>query len=548
MLLWGVTLLRLGVTRGFGAELHRFLTLCTNNRIKAFGAGLIMTTLLQSSMATVLIVTAFAGQGLVTASTGLAIILGADVGTTLVAQLFSTNISAMTAVFMLLGYIAYSIDKSGRLKNIGRILIGLAFILMALTWIKEAAEPLKQSEVLPIVLQSLDTDPFFAILLAIIFTWIAHSSLAIVLLLMSLVASGVLPFALALYMVLGANIGGTIAPLLATLRDNPDAMRIPLGNMLIRIVGVMATVPFINLVLPHLGFLNDDHARQVVDFHMAFNILLAFVFLPFTGIINRLLMKALPDRPQEDNPGRPRYINDKDLAIPSVALAAATRETLRMADMAQQMLEDTFRVLKTNDEKLLTKIQQDDDAVDDLYHSIKTYMSRLNQEFMSPKEAQRYMQILLFSTNLEHVGDVIDKNLLPLAEKKLRAQHNFSQAGFQEIENIHKLVLESVQLAQSVFVSDDINSARRLISGKDFIRGVEMDGMTTHIDRLRAGTPETIATSSLHLDVIRDYRRINSYVCTVAYPILEEAGEINDSRLRPEKKKGSDHEELSLNS
>lgn len=559
MLLWGVTLLRLGVTRGFGGELHRFLGQCTNNRLKAFGAGLIMTTLLQSSMATILIVTAFAGQGLLTASTGLAIILGADVGTTLVAQFLSMDMSMLTAVFMVCGYIAYSIDKSGRLKNVGRMLIGLAFMLMALTWIREASQPLKESEVLPIVLQSLDKDPFFAILLVVIFTWIAHSSLAIVLLIMSLVAAGVLPFMLGFYMVLGANIGGTIAPLVATLRDNPDAMRIPLGNMLIRIVGVMALVPFLHLAVPYLNLwepvaglkdaaaINAVHGKQIIDFHTAFNILLAIIFLPFTGIINRILVKALPARPQEDDPGRAKYLNDKDLDIPSVALAAATRETLRMADMVQQMLEETFRILKSNDEKLLAKIKQDDDVVDSLYYHIKTYMSRLSQEFMSAKEGQRYVQILMFSTNLEHVGDVIDKNLLPILEKKLRAQHNFSAAGFKEIEHIHKLVLESVQLAQSVFVSGDVESARRLIEGKDIIRKAEMDGMTTHIDRLRAGTPETIATSMLHLDIIRDYRRINTYVCTVAYPILEEAGEINESRLRPEKKEGASHEELSAN-
>lgn len=548
MLLWGVTLLRMGVTRGFGAELHRFLGLCTNNRFKAFGAGLIMTTFLQSSTATILIVTAFAGQGLLTASTGLAIILGADVGTTLVAQFFSMNLTILTPLFMLGGYVAYSIDKSGRMRNIGRIMIGLAFMLMALTWIREASEPLKESDVLPVILESLDKDPFFAILIVALCTWIAHSSLAIVLLLMSLVASGVLPLMLAFYMVLGANIGGTIAPLIATLRDNPDAMRIPLGNMLIRVVGVVIFVPFLHMTVPYLSLWNIDPARQVVDFHMGFNIMLAILFLPFTGAINRMLIKALPDRPQDDDPGRPKYLNDKDIDIPSVALAAATRETLRMADMVQQMLEDTFRVIRTSDEKLLVKIKAEDDVIDDLYHCIKTYMAKLSEESMSKKEGQRYVQILMFSTNLEHIGDVIDKNLLPLAQKKIRAQHNFSPAGFKEIENIHKLVLESVQLAQSVFVSGDIDSARRLIEGKDYIRKVEMSGMTTHIDRLRDGVKETMATSSMHLDIIRDYRRINTYVCTVAYPILESAGEINESRLRPEKKEGTGHDEVPINS
>jgi phosphate:Na+ symporter len=530
LLLWGVTLLRLGVTRGFGGNLHRFLSLCTNNRVKAFGAGLAMTTLLQSSMATTLIVTAFAGQGLVTASTGLAIILGADVGTTLVAQLFSMNITILTPVMMVAGYIFYSIENSGRIKNIGRVFIGLAFMLMALTWIREAAEPLKESKVLPLILAPLDKDPFFAVLLAALFTWIAHSSLAIVLLMMSLVASGVLPFTLGLYMVLGANIGGTIAPLIATLRDNPDVMRIPLGNMLIRCMGVLLCVPIIHFIPPYLDMWDDDKARQLVDFHMAFNIALALLFLPFTGVLNRLLIKALPDRPQADNPKKAKYLNEKDLVIPSVALTAAARETLRMADYIQEMLEDTLKVFKTNDEKLLAKIKEEDDTVDAIYHNVKNYMARMGQEFMDPKEAKRYVQVLMFSTNLEHIGDVIDKNLMPLAQKKIRNQHNFSKEGFKEIEHIHRLVCESVQLAQSLFISNDLDSARRLMESKEIIRKAEIDGMATHIDRLRGAVPETIATSSLHLDIIRDYRRINTYVCTVAEQVIEEKSNVSQSR------------------
>lgn len=540
-------LLRLGVTRGFGAELRRFLSLCANNRITAFFAGLGMTTLLQSSMATTLIVTAFAGQGMVNTSTGLAIILGADVGTTLVAQVLSIDISIAIPIFMVCGYVFFNMEHNGRFKNVGRILIGLSFMLMALAMIRAAAAPLKESETLPLILEPLARDPFFAVLLAALFTWIAHSSLAIVLLVMSLVASGVLPLTLALYMVLGANMGGTIAPLIATLRDNPDAMRIPLGNMLIRIIGVLAVVPFIQYTLPYLDAWDPDHSRQVVDFHTAFNILLALCFLPFTGVLNKLMKKALPDRPVSDDPGRTKYLNDKDLDIPSVALASAARETLRMGDIIQKMLEDTLRVFKTNDEKLLERIRDEDDTVDKIYNGIKNYMAKLSQEFMDPKEAQRYVQILTFSTNMEHIGDVIDKNLMALAQKKIKSQNSFSEAGFKEIEHIHKLVVESVQLAQSLFISGDKETARRLIEGKEIIRQAETDGMTTHIHRLRGAVPETIATSSLHLDIIRDYRRINAYISTVAFPILEESGEVHKTRLMPRKKKEAENEQVSEN-
>lgn len=532
-MLWGVTLLRLGVTRGFGLELRKFLSICAGNKIKAFFAGMGITTLLQSSMATTLIVTGFAGQGLVTTGTGLAIILGADVGTTLVAQLFSLNLAALMPLFMVLGYFLYSIQHNGRIKNIGRILIGLALMVLAMQLIKSGSAPLKESEVLPLILKPLGADPFFAVLLAALFTWIAHSSLAIVLLIVSLVSGGVLPLLLGLYMVLGANIGGTIAPLVATLRDNPDAMRIPLGNMIIRILGVLLIIPFVEYTLPWLEKWDPDHAREIVDFHTAFNILLAIVFLPLTGVLSKLMKRAIPDRATPDDAGKAKYLNDKDLDTPSVALSSAARETLRMADVLQKMLEDTLLVLKTNDEKLVQFIKDEDNTVDKIYNNLKNYMARLSQEFMDKKEAQRYVQILTFSTNLEHIGDVIDKNLMPLAQKKIKNDINFSTAGFLEIQAIHKLVLESLQLSQSLFISGDNDTARRLIEGKEIIQKAEMDGMTTHIERLRGGLPDTIASSSLHLDIIRDYRRINTYVCSVAYPILQESGDIYATRLRP---------------
>ncbi len=521
LLLWGVMLLRLGVTRGFGASLRRFLAACTNNRLKAFAAGIGMTALLQSSTATVLVVSSFASQGLLNAATGIAIVLGADVGTTLVAQLFSLDISLLLPAFLVAGYILFKMENNGKLKNIGRILIGLALMLMALNLIREGASPLRESETLPLILAPLEQDPFFAVLLAALMTWIAHSSLAIVLLLMSLVTAGVLPLELGLFMVLGANLGGTIAPLIATLKDNPDAMRIPLGNMLIRITGIVAIVPFLHLLMPPLADFEADEARQLVNFHTGFNIALALVFLPFTGLINELLKRALPDRPVAYDPGRARYLSEKDLDTPSVALSNAARETLRMAEMIQQMLTDAMRAMRTNNEKLVGRIKEEDNIVDQLYSQIKNYMARMAQEFMDKREAQRYVQILMFSTNLEHAGDVIDKNLLPLVNKKIRNQVEFSAEGLKEIQHIHDLVLESIKLAQSIFDTGDTTLARRLLADKDIIRNAEIKGFGTHIERLRDGVPETVSTSSLHLDIIRDYRRINSYMCAVAYPLLE---------------------------
>lgn len=522
LLLWGVTLLRLGVTHGFGAELRRALAASTSNRIKSFFSGMAITTLLQSSTATVLIVSAFASQGMIKSTAGLAMVLGADVGTTLVAQIFSLDLRLLVPLLMISGYVLFTMKFSGKLKNAGRILVGAALMLFALGWVREAAEPLKSSDVLPIILSALEKDPFFSVVLAALLTWLMHSSLATVLLLMSFVVSGVLPVTLGLYMVLGANFGGVIPPLLATLKDHPEALRVPVGNLIIRLSGVIVLFVFLPFVEPYLFDLASDPARHIVNFHTGFNLFLALAFLPFTGLVSKLCTSLVPDRVEGDDPGDARYLDEKDITMPSVALSSATRETLRMADLVQQMLEDTIKVFKTNDLQLLEDVREEDDTIDTLYEQIKIYMARLSQEFMDPKEAQRYVQVLTFSTNLEHAGDVIDKNLMPLALKKIKRQIHFSEEGMKEIEHIHHLVMESVQLAQSIFVSNDIDMAKKLLQDKHDIREAEIAGMAKHIERLGEGVPETIATSSLHVDIIRDYRRINSYMCTVAYPLLED--------------------------
>ena len=452
-------------------------------------------------------------------------VLGADVGTTIVAQIFSFDLSFLAPLFMVVGYFTFAMKKSGRFKNLGRILIGLALMLFALGWIREAAEPLKTSETLPIILQALEQDPFFAVVVIAALTWMAHSSLAMILLLMSFVASGVLPIVLGLYMVLGANLGGVVPPILATLKDHPEGRRVPLGNLFIRLVGVVAVFMFIPLIAPHVAQFDDIPERQIVNFHTAFNLALALMFLPFTGVISKLTKKIIPDSVEADDISDARYLDEKDLTVPTVALASATRETLRMADIVQEMLDDTILVLKTNDQVLLEKVRAEDNVIDSIYHQIKIYMAKLSQEFMSPDEAQRYVQVLTFSTNLEHAGDVIDKNLMPLALKKIKRQIDFSEDGMKEIEHIHKLIMESVQLAQSIFVSDDKDLAAQLLKDKQHIRDAEIEGMAAHIERLGTGNPETIDTSSLHVDIIRDYRRINSYMCTVAYPLLEEDSE-----------------------
>ncbi len=531
-------MVRTGVTRSFGASLRKIISKSTGNRIAAFFAGIGVTAVLQSSTATAMIISSFVGRGMMTIGAGLAVMLGADVGTTLVAQVLTFNFTWVAPLMMLSGYILFSVyQEKGRGEHLGTVLLGLGMMLFALSFIRESTEPLKQSETLPLILAPLDKDLFLAVVVAALLTWMSHSSLAIVLLLVSFVAGGVLPVHLGLAMVLGANLGGGIAPLLASMREGPVASRVPAGNLIMRLFGVLLALPLLEVSRELVMMVNADPARMIVNYHTAFNIALALLFLPLLRIIENLAVKALPDKPADEDPGNPRYLDNRSMDMPTIALASAARETLRMADMVERMLEDTMRVFKSNNQSLLHKIREQDNVVDKIYKSIKSYMARLSQSAFDPEEGQRYIQVLTFSTNLEHAGDVIDKSLMLMAEKKAVSQYSFSPQGMAEIENIHNLVLESVRLAQTVFVSGDVRLARKMTEGKEVLRKAEQSTMTHHIERLREGIPETIATSSMHLDIIRDYRRINTYMCTVAYALLEQKGQLRESRVRPEAEK-----------
>lgn len=532
-LLWGLRAVRNGMTRAFGADLHSIVSGMAGNRFTAFFSGIGVTALLQSSTATAFIIAAFCGQGLLSLSAGLAVMLGADVGTAVVAQVLSYDLSWLAPLLIISGYSLYAFNKSkGKLEHVGKLLMGLALMLFALMWIKQSAAPLKESEVLAIVLKSLESDAIMAILIAALLTWIAHSSLAIVLLMSTLVISGVLPIDVGLMMVIGANIGGAIVPILATMRDSRESCRVPVGNLVMRLIAAAVALPFMGLIYDQLVAFGSTPERLIVDFHMAFNLALAMFFLPFTGLIAKLCERLVPPDQQKTDPAKPMYLDEKELGTPSIALSAAMRETLRMADVLQKMLEQSIVALLDNDGSVIKQIRKKDDVIDGLYKSVKLYLAKMTRESLDPAEADQYLQILSFASNIENAGDLIDKSMMEMAQKKIDSKKKFSKDGAKEIQEIHDFVLESVKLAQNVFVSGDSLLARRMLESKEELRSKDQAATHAHMERIGEGIPETIATSSLHLDIIRDYRRINSYVTSVSYPILEETGELRSSRLR----------------
>lgn len=532
LLLWATRMVRTGILRAYGGGLRQVLARATRGPLRAAAAGVGAAAILQSSTATALLLVSFAGRGLVALGPALAVMLGADLGSTLVVQVLSFDLRALAPVLLLVGVALFMLTESPKPKQLGRVAIGLGLMILALSLIVGASEPLRESSVLQSVLGALAGEPLLAVLLAALLTWLAHSSVAVVLLIVSLAAGGVLPGTLGLALILGANIGAGVVPFALTLGEPQAGRRVTLGNLGFRALGALALLPFAGLLGGLLAQIDPDPARLLANFHTLFNLLLLLVFLPLTGLAARLLLRALPPREEGEEEERPRHLDEALLDRPSMALACATREALRVADVVEAMLADTIEVLRADDSKRIAAVRALDNRVDRLHEAIKLYLARIDQQGMSEEERRRSYDLLTFTTNLEHIGDVIDKNLLELAAKRQKRKVVFSDDGWGELVALHARIVEQMRLAVAVFVTGDLEMARRLVQEKEAIRDQERAAAEAHMDRLRRGRPETIETSTLHLDVLRDLKRINSHLSAVAYPILEAEGELRGSRLR----------------
>ncbi|MDE2241007.1 MAG: Na/Pi cotransporter family protein [Bradyrhizobium sp.] len=527
LLLWGLHMVHSGILRAFGPDLRSLLAKALKNRFAAFAAGIGLTALLQSSTATALIASSFTADGLVSLVPALAIMLGANVGTTLIVQVLSFNVAAVAPVLFVIGLAAFRSGARSWIKDVGRVSIGLGLMLLALHILLDTLAPAENAPGMRVFLNAITGDPAFCIAIGAIVTWAVHSSVASVLLVMSLAyAHFISPFA-ALALVLGANLGSAINPVFeGARRNNPASYRLPVGNLVNRLIGVLLVAPFLRPIADLLQNWQPDLAKMTAEFHTIFNIATAILFIGLLDSMAGLLKKLLPNRIQETAPSRPRYLDESALETPSLALADAARETLHMGDLVEVMLRKVMAAMMTNDRTLVDQVSKMDNSVDSLDEAIKLYVTKLTRGSLDEREGRRAMEIISFTINLEHIGDIIDKNLSELATKKIKRRLQFSSEGSEELSTFHKRTMDSLRIAFGVFMSGDVNEARKLLVEKAQLRNTEIAATERHLDRLREGRPETIETTSLHLDVLRDLRRIHSHICSVAYPVLDAAGEL----------------------
>jgi phosphate:Na+ symporter len=531
LLVWGTYIVRTGMLRLLGENLRLVLSRSMGNRASAVVAGIGVTGLVQSSMATCLMLASFAGKGLVATGPALAVMLGADVGSALMAVVYAFDLSWISPLLIFVGVVMFISRQNSDAGRVGRVLIGLGLITLALQLIVGATKPLTDSPAVRALLVSLPQEVLLDIVVGAALTVLAYSSLAIVLLTATLAASGLVPVPVALGLVIGANIGSAVLAILATSGLPAAARRVPIGNLVFKVVGAAIAIALLPTALPLLQQHLGEVHLQVVGFHLAFNVALAIVCVSFTGVVGRLTTRWLPE-PRRGVDERQSHLDPGVLGTPSLAIAGAAREALHQADVVETMLRGLLEVIRNNDLELAERLRLMDDKVDALYSAIKFYLTQISREALSEREGRRWTDIVSFTINMEQVADIIERVLQDVEDKKIRKNRSFSDAGMAEICHLHERLLANLRLAMSVFLDGHVRDARKLLEEKARFRDLEHEYAANHIARLQEMTAQSIETSSLHLDLISELKRINSHLCGVAYPILENAGVLAQTRLR----------------
>ena len=531
LLMWGIGMISNGVQNAFGGALKHWMSRGLANRWRAFFAGLAATALLQSSTATALMVTSFTAGGLVELAPALAVMLGANVGTTLVVQVVSFDINFVYPLLILTGVGLHSKGRGARLRESGRALIGLGLMLLALHIMLGALGPVAKSPNLAVVLHIIASDRLVSILVAALFALIAHSSVAAMLLVMSLAGAGVIDTPASLAMVLGANLGSALNPIFAARGTGVERLRLPIGNLLTRLVGIAVFLPLLNPIGDLLTGLGEPPARLAAEFHTLFNLATALMFIGPLPRLATFLVSLLPARAASGDPGAPQHLDHAALATPFVAVSNAARETLRMADVVETMLRGARDAFQDDDPEKVAAISRMDDTLDRLYGAIQRYLGVIGRDPLGEAEARRVAEIMVLAINLEHIGDIIDKNLMELASKRIKHHIRLPPDQRASLDEMHARLVEHLQLAMAVFIYGDVDAARRLVAEKEQFRDIEREATRQHFEHMRTGETAGIEVSALLLDVTRDLKRIEAHIAATAYGLLERSGLLKASRL-----------------
>ncbi|MEE9336075.1 MAG: Na/Pi cotransporter family protein [Granulosicoccaceae bacterium] len=531
LLLYAVRMVRTGIERAFGSSFKRYVTK-TSNAAAAATTGLILAIVLQSSAAVVLLVSGFVGTGALGFAAGLPVVLGADLGSALLIQVLSFDLEWLTPVLLAIGGGLFVKSDRQQLKQAGRIILGIAFILVSLRFLRETMIPIQNSDFLPAFASYLEGDYITGFIAGALLTFVMHSSVATILMCVTFVAVGALPLAAGIALVLGANLGSALIPMWLGRNMQIEARRVPLANLILRGLGAMlALFAFARLPLP-VWLLGGSSAQTLINVHILFNCTL-MLLLPFCRFFEKPMSALLPQVQveQAENPILRPALDDSALNNSVLALASLRREVLRMAQIVENMAAPVMELYADFNLSRMKAVRAQDAHVNRALDDVKRYVASIPEGSMTVDEQDQARELTEYAIALETAGDIVCKRLLTLSQEKSDGGVKLSSDGNDELISMHARVLSNLTLAMNLLISDDLESARLLLEEKSEIVRIERSSKKKHLKRLSKGSEISFDSSNIHLETLRALNEFNSRVATLAYPILYRGGQLLDSRL-----------------
>ncbi|MGA8136098.1 Na/Pi cotransporter family protein [Pseudomonas sp. MWU12-2345] len=523
LLIWGTHIVRTGILRVYGSHLRHVIGRNMSRRPLAFIAGILVTAMVQSSNATAMLVTSFVGQGLMTLTPALAVMLGADVGTALMARVLTFDLSWLSPLLIFIGVIFFLSRKQTRAGQLGRVGIGLGLIILALQLIVEAAAPITHAQGVKVMFASLTGDILLDALVGALFAMVSYSSLAAVLLTATLAGADVISLPVAIGLVIGANIGSGVLAFLGTSMQNAAGRQVALGSLLYKLIGLLLIIPALTPLAHWLDGLEYSPQEIVIGFHLLYNTARCVLLLPSVGPMARVCAWLLPERPEVNGKAKPRHLDPAALDTPSLALSNAVRETLRIGDLIDSMLDAMLNVLNGKQTAVAIEIRRLCDDVEVLCSAVKLYLAQMPREDLGEQDSRRWAEIIELAVNLKLAADLIEQMLRKVQRQKTSQRRSFSEDGLEELAGLHRQLIDNLRLGLTVFLGADPQTARQLLREKRRFRAQERRLAHAHVSRLQRGVVQSLETSSLHLELIADMKRLNSLFCGSAYAVLETA-------------------------
>ncbi len=534
LLLFAVRLVRTGIERSYGASFQRVMTQ-KGNLLQSSFAGLTLAVVLQSSAAVALLTAGFAATGFLAFPTGMALVLGADLGSALIIQVLTFDLSWLVPVLLTVGGYLFVKTEGKISRQMGRIIMGIAFILISLRFLREAMDPIRDSAFLPAIAEYLARDYITAFLVGAALTFVMHSSVAAILMYVTLVQIGAIPFAAGLSLVLGANLGSALIPVWLSRGMGLPARQILMANLILRGSWAVLMLMVANLSLQGGLWMDDQGAQMLIMGHIAFNASLLLIGLPlwrvFHGLTNMLM--ASPTEPQvsEVQVLPESGLDLRDLDSPQKALTGLKRELLRMTDLVERMFRPSLENYRSGDKEQSKAIRAMDEQVNQGLSNIRDFVAAIPSEVFGKEHVRTAHDMMEYAVRLETAGDVVVRRLTVLADEMHKKGLAFSKEGWNELEKMHEGICENLKLATNVLISDDLESARFLSLEKTEIKRQERSSRKRHFKRLQNSEVQSFDTSDIHLETLRALREFNSHIAAVAYPILYQKGQLLETRL-----------------